>query len=152
MPDPDKDEVVAIFYSFYNSNFQRVDHDSPFNCESGIIAINNAQLNPLRLRNWTMDAVGSELDLLNSVVDIVQSFDPDIITGWEVQASSWGYLNARARSFGESCNFAVLSININIWACRIRLLRTALTSTWTARRRRTRVLGKHNYVHLQSCR
>jgi DNA polymerase zeta len=124
MPDPDKDEVVAVFYSFYDSNFQRIDHDSLFNCESGIIALNNTQLSPLRLRNWTMDAVASELDLLNSVVDIVQSFDPDIITGWEVQASSWGYLNARARSYGESRKSAVLVINnINIvWACRTRLL------------------------------
>ncbi|KAI0348054.1 hypothetical protein BDW22DRAFT_1350202 [Trametopsis cervina] len=99
LPDPDKDPIVAVFYSYYDSNFQRVDHDTPFTCESGIIALDNAELNTPRLRNWTIDTVDSELDLLNRVVDIVQAFDPDIVTGWEVQSASWGYLNARARYF-----------------------------------------------------
>ncbi|KAI0689616.1 hypothetical protein BC835DRAFT_1368378 [Cytidiella melzeri] len=99
LPDPDKDSIVAIFYSFYDSNYQRADHDSPFICESGIIALDNAQLSRLRLRNWNIDSVETELDLLNRVVDVVQTFDPDILTGWEVQTSSWGYITARARSF-----------------------------------------------------
>ena len=92
---------MAVFYSFYDSNFQRVDHDSPFLCDSGIVALANAQLSRFRLRNWTIDAVETELDLLNRVVDIVQDFDPDIITGWEIQTSSWGFLGARARTFGK---------------------------------------------------
>ncbi len=102
MPDPDKDQIVAAFYSFYDSNFQRVDHDAPFKCESGVIALNDVQLHHSRLRNWDIDTVDTELELLNRVVDIVHDFDPDIITGWEVQVSSWGYLAARARSFGSS--------------------------------------------------
>lgn len=45
----------------------------------------------------------SEFDLINSLVDIVRTLDPDILTGWEVQSSSWGYIIERARAaFGMS--------------------------------------------------
>ncbi|PWY82204.1 DNA polymerase zeta catalytic subunit [Aspergillus heteromorphus CBS 117.55] len=39
----------------------------------------------------------TELDLINRVVDLVRWHDPDIITGYEVHSSSWGYLIERAR-------------------------------------------------------
>ena len=39
----------------------------------------------------------TELDLINRVVDIVRSCDPDIITGYEVHNNSWGYLIERAK-------------------------------------------------------
>ncbi|KAJ5594294.1 C4-type zinc-finger of DNA polymerase delta [Penicillium hispanicum] len=39
----------------------------------------------------------TELDLINRLVDIVRYHDPDIITGYEVQNSSWGYIIERAR-------------------------------------------------------
>lgn len=39
----------------------------------------------------------TELDLINRIVDIVRFHDPDIITGYEVHNTSWGYLIERAR-------------------------------------------------------
>ena len=39
----------------------------------------------------------SELDLIVRMVEIVRTFDPDILTGYEVHGSSWGYLIERAR-------------------------------------------------------
>jgi len=33
-------------------------------------------------------------------VDIVFDLDPDIVSGWEVQSSSWGYLTARGQKYG----------------------------------------------------
>lgn len=39
----------------------------------------------------------TELDLINRLVDIVRYNDPDIITGYEVHNSSWGYVIERAR-------------------------------------------------------
>ncbi len=39
----------------------------------------------------------SELDLLIRMVEIVRNHDPDILTGYEVHGSSWGYLIERAR-------------------------------------------------------
>lgn len=41
-----------------------------------------------------------ELDLINRIIDVVRELDPDIIVGWDVQTASWGYLNARANTYG----------------------------------------------------
>ena len=49
-----------------------------------------------------VDEEDSELDLINRLTDIVREFDPDILSGYEVQSSSWGYIIERARlQFGQ---------------------------------------------------
>ncbi len=49
-----------------------------------------------------VDVEESELDLINRLTDLVREFDPDILTGYEVQSSSWGYVIERARlQFGN---------------------------------------------------
>lgn len=86
-----------MFYSF-----QITDHDpgDAFVCDSGIIAVDCDQVNPRRLRSVKAEFVSSELELFNRLIDVICDLDPDIICGWEVQAASWGYLNARGRTFG----------------------------------------------------
>jgi len=37
------------------------------------------------------------LDLITRLTDIVRRYDPDILAGYEVQSSSWGYVIERAR-------------------------------------------------------
>ncbi|CAL1695850.1 unnamed protein product [Somion occarium] len=96
LPDPGKDEVAAVFWSFYDSDSQLNDS---FSCESGVVVVDKPQIASRKLRDWSLDVVGSELDLLNRVVDVVQELDPDIVVGWDVQAASWGYLNARAKMY-----------------------------------------------------
>lgn len=45
--------------------------------------------------------VESELDLINSVIDMVKNWDPDVLAGWELHNSSWGYIASRAdQAFG----------------------------------------------------
>lgn len=39
----------------------------------------------------------TELDIVIGLIDIVRKFDPDILTGYEVHSSSWGYIIERAR-------------------------------------------------------
>jgi DNA polymerase zeta len=62
--------------------------------------VENIQLNLGRLRDADTVIVPSELELLNKIVDMVIDLDPDILVGWEIQSSSWGYLRARFRSYG----------------------------------------------------
>ena len=66
-----------------------------------IIAVHSEQFSQRRLRSVKAEFVDGELDLLNRVIDVIVDFDPDIISGWEVQAASWGYLGARGRSYGR---------------------------------------------------
>jgi len=49
------------------------------------------------MRGFTIFQEDSELDLINRLVDLVREKDPDILAGYEVQSSSWGYVIERAR-------------------------------------------------------
>ncbi|KIP11956.1 hypothetical protein PHLGIDRAFT_510248 [Phlebiopsis gigantea 11061_1 CR5-6] len=100
LPDPGFNEIIAIFYALYDSNFPRVDHSTPFRCETGMIIVENAQLDARRTRDWSFETVSGELDLINRIIDVVQELNPDIIAGWDVQIASWGYLSARADTYG----------------------------------------------------
>ncbi|KAI0669901.1 hypothetical protein C8Q78DRAFT_976102 [Trametes maxima] len=100
VPDPDLDEVVAIFYALHSSDQSDGNSPGTFACESGVIVVESEQLNSRRLGGTKAEFVDSELDLLNRVIDIVIELDPDIVSGWEVQAGSWGYLNVRGRTYG----------------------------------------------------
>ena len=57
-------------------------------------------------RNISIDVEeeATELELLMKMADIVRRYDPDILTGYEVHNSSWGYLIERAR-FKYDFNF-----------------------------------------------
>ncbi len=105
LPDPGEDEIAAIFWSLHDTNIQRTDAESPLQCESGVIVVGNEYLNAKKLRDWRLDVVDSELNLLNAIVDVVHEFDPDIVVGWEIQAASWGYLAARGRTYGQAAAF-----------------------------------------------
>lgn len=63
--------------------------------------MDTAQLSPHRLRDFTFEQAESELDLLNKVIDTIVELDPDIITGWEIQKASWGYVSSRGQTYGK---------------------------------------------------
>ncbi|KDQ63750.1 hypothetical protein JAAARDRAFT_53942 [Jaapia argillacea MUCL 33604] len=97
LPDSDVDEIVVVFYSFQEDGPVTTGEASP---NSGIIAIENSRMDPRRMRDFPIEFVTDELELLNRTVDIISELDPDILVGWDVQAASWGYLGVRARHYG----------------------------------------------------
>ena len=92
VPNPETDEVVAIFYAFHVAGVEV----SRF----GVLAQNKPHVSHKRLRQFDTDVFDSELDLLNGLIDLVIELDPDILTGWEVQINSWGFLEARGSTYG----------------------------------------------------
>ncbi|KAJ3855937.1 hypothetical protein EV368DRAFT_33584 [Lentinula lateritia] len=94
LPHADENELVMLFYTF------QMAEDEAEHLIHRVACVNSAQMNTATLTGIALEAFSSELDLINSFIDIVIDLDPDIITGWDVQNSSWGYLAARARSFG----------------------------------------------------
>ncbi|KAL7917619.1 hypothetical protein ACQKWADRAFT_317212 [Trichoderma austrokoningii] len=91
VPDPEQDEVQCIFWRWKDDDAVK----------SGILVLSADG----DLANRTRHAVpsdqvvheSSELDLLNRMIEIVRVHDPDVLTGYEVHGSSWGYLIERAR-------------------------------------------------------
>jgi DNA polymerase zeta len=73
--------------------------------QQGVIIVkNDFDSSNLRLPEaMNIDEEPSELDLINKLTDLVREFDPDILTGYEVQSASWGYVIERARvHYGRS--------------------------------------------------
>jgi DNA polymerase zeta len=83
-PDPSYDPVVAIVWRMVNGD----------SYEEGILTTNRKQPIP-KMESQTF---GEEFDMLTAFADLVVQLDPDIIAGYEVHASSWGYLIDRSRA------------------------------------------------------
>lgn len=97
VPNPEEDEVQCIFWCI-KSDTSDEDDESAF--ESGIVVLSeDGTLEDKIRRQTSVDVAGetSELDLFVRMVEIVRNYDPDILTGYEVHGSSWGYLIERAR-------------------------------------------------------
>lgn len=54
-------------------------------------------LDRLGLGQYAFDIVDSELELINTFVDKVVAWDPEVLCGYEIQNASWGYLLERAQ-------------------------------------------------------
>ncbi|CCH40490.1 DNA polymerase zeta subunit [Wickerhamomyces ciferrii] len=86
-PDPKYDEVSAIFWKTMNGSTHR----------EGVYLLNVKQPVP----DKEVTHFISELEMFESFTTFVRKFDPDIISGFEVQSGSWGYLIERARAIYE---------------------------------------------------
>lgn len=96
-PDPEQDEISMVVWCLADEQLED-------GVKLGIIILANPKDETLteRIRRIVgntvqLDEEDDELDLFNRMVDIVRSHDPDILTGYEVHNSSWGYLIERAR-------------------------------------------------------
>jgi DNA polymerase zeta len=95
VPDPAEDEIQCIFYSVLGE--ENATTDRP---RLGILCLSEDDGIVQRITKQTpvdVEHEEDELDLINRIVDIVRQFDPDILAGYEVHNSSWGYLIERAR-------------------------------------------------------
>ncbi|RYP07158.1 hypothetical protein DL764_002705 [Monosporascus ibericus] len=101
VPNPEEDEVQCIFWcSKSDGNFSTSDQAS-LTVHSGIVVLSEDASVAQRIQKQTSIEVveeRSELDLMTRMVEIVRTHDPDILIGYEVHGSSWGYLIERARS------------------------------------------------------
>lgn len=100
VPNPEEDEVQCIFWcTKSDETFATSDHAS-LALRSGIIVFSEDGNLARRMQKETPMEVldeASELDLMVRMVEIVRTHDPDILAGYEVHGSSWGYLIERAR-------------------------------------------------------
>lgn len=101
VPNPEEDEITCIFWHWKDDEApSSTDFEAPAIYKSGILVLSADGALADRMRHAVSDQViheSSELDLLNRMVEIVRAYDPDVLTGYEVHGSSWGYLIERAR-------------------------------------------------------
>lgn len=100
VPNPEEDEVQCIFWATKSDeNFQE-GSQSDDSTVCGIIVVSEdgtlAEQMRKQLQFEVMEET-TELDAMVRMVEVVRNRDPDILTGYEVHGSSWGYLIERAR-------------------------------------------------------
>lgn len=100
---PGEDALIAIFYSYqFGEGLDPTSDPTNMPYKTGIIIVESEHFDRRMMpRVGEVNVVSNELDLINTTIDMVLELDPDILAGWEVQAASWGYLEARGRSFGQ---------------------------------------------------
>lgn len=100
VPNPEEDEVQCIFWATKSDEHFQEGSQSDDTTVCGIIVVSEdgalAEKIRKQLRFEVMEE-STELDAMVRMVEVVRSRDPDILTGYEVHGSSWGYLIERAR-------------------------------------------------------
>lgn len=100
VPNPEEDEIQCVFWCLQSEENLLESTGGVGVHRAGIIvlsedgqmAANITKQAPTQVREET-----SELDLLIRIVEIVRTYDPDVLAGYEVHGGSWGYLIERAR-------------------------------------------------------
>ncbi|KAH7358579.1 DNA polymerase family B [Plectosphaerella cucumerina] len=100
VPNPEEDEVQCVFWSIKADGTASTSQGQPGDILAGIIVLSPDGRLAERIRKQTGVEIIEEQDelaMMVQMVDIVRAHDPDILTGYEVHGSSWGYLIERAR-------------------------------------------------------
>lgn len=96
LPDPETNQVTAIFYHYDDANLM---FDTSL--VSGVLINQNSCKRVHLLKgatDFSVECFEDEHSMLDRLVFLVEAFDPDILCGYEINASSWGYLVERFRS------------------------------------------------------
>ncbi|KAG5951386.1 hypothetical protein E4U53_003223 [Claviceps sorghi] len=100
VPNPEEDEVQCLFWACKSDEKMRQSQNPSDAVDTGIIVL-STRGHPGRMMQKPISTEvveeSSELDLLVRMVEVVRTYDPDILTGYEVHGSSWGYVIERAR-------------------------------------------------------
>ncbi|KAL1858343.1 DNA polymerase zeta [Diaporthe australafricana] len=100
VPNPEEDEIQCIFWATKSDENPQDGSQLPDSTLAGIIVVSEDGEIAQRMRRHTKLEVieePSELDAMVRMIEIVRTHDPDVLAGYEVHGSSWGYLVERAR-------------------------------------------------------
>lgn len=99
-PNPEEDQIACVFWCIQSDDEEMIANTPQPGTHAGILALAEDRSMAKQISQIVAIEVQeeeSELELLTRMVDIVRYWDPDILTGYEVHNSSWGYLIERAR-------------------------------------------------------
>ncbi|KAI9190114.1 DNA polymerase zeta [Blastocladiella emersonii ATCC 22665] len=94
LPDPAVDEVQAIVYVLYcDAGVPGVAGTENAPYRWGILMLEDSAFRPFAREKTT--TYPDEQSLLRGFIDLVHGLDPDVVVGYELHSSSWGYLVER---------------------------------------------------------
>lgn len=102
VPDPKQDKIQSIFWQF-KDDLENMEAGT----RSGVILVSEGLMPADKLKNFSASIdcgatfVPTEPELIAHLVRTVRILDPDVLAGYEVHASSWGYLIERSAVLQE---------------------------------------------------
>ena len=104
VPNPEENEVQCIFWCVKSDEDSLLSSSQSSNrMLSGLVVLSEDGTLAKRIRSELsgqgveVAEEATELDVMIRMVEIVRTHDPDILAGYEVHGSSWGFLIERAR-------------------------------------------------------
>lgn len=112
-PDPAHDEIKVLFYCLQSRREDVIHNGRRSGTCIGIILVTDPaeaeEMPRYALNDCTVDVVDSEVELLNMLIDKVRHWDPEVLTGFELESWSWGYVMRRGRELGR-CSTDLVSM------------------------------------------
>nr|KAJ3418660.1 DNA polymerase zeta [Polyrhizophydium stewartii] len=98
LPDPAVDAISAVFFCLQHEDPLRFyENGTQPGFHVGMIVVDDGlNLRRTGLAGIEVIVVPDERQLFEALAEMVRSMDPSILTGYEIQASSWGYAAQRA--------------------------------------------------------
>ncbi|XP_015910939.2 uncharacterized protein [Parasteatoda tepidariorum] len=105
MPDPRFDSISAVFYYiYYDAGIHEkkilgvihVDSLQSDSSERAMSDLKNVLQSERKVHDCQFFSVPTEMMLFEKLISIIREWDPDILIGYEIQMTSWGYLKNRA--------------------------------------------------------
>ncbi|CEG83153.1 Putative DNA polymerase [Rhizopus microsporus] len=102
LPDPEQDAVSVIFYCLKTEDLNVPTNGYQQGYHLGIICLNDFIVTKIGIAatRADIDYAETEEELFSILIEKVRLYDPDMLVGYEVQNSSWGYLIERGARLG----------------------------------------------------
>ncbi|CUM65007.1 uncharacterized protein PRCAT00002626001 [Priceomyces carsonii] len=113
LPNPLTDPISAIFFLFDDTNnmFSSLKLKNGILCLKDCLSEKHPNFNTSNVLNdcEVFETFDNESEMIDRLVGIVEILDPDILSGYEINASSWGYIIERFKHVHEINMLARLS-------------------------------------------
>lgn len=100
LPDPLFDPISAVIFTIVQDVPN--DHPTPQKLKGAILVSSGGcdLVTRTGITDLSVLHVDDEIALLEEIVKLITTWDPDMLVGYEVQMSSWGYLLERGAALG----------------------------------------------------
>ncbi|KAI9095522.1 hypothetical protein DFS34DRAFT_662310 [Phlyctochytrium arcticum] len=103
VPNPNTDQICSIFYCLQSDDpVRHLTNGRKLGYHVGLMTIDDdvpLSRNGVAGTWFSAETFADEKTLVGAFVDRVRSFDPDVLTGYEIHSNSWGYLVERGKTF-----------------------------------------------------
>ncbi|EGG11103.1 uncharacterized protein MELLADRAFT_33498 [Melampsora larici-populina 98AG31] len=100
-PDPAQDPIEVVFYCLQSSRRVERGNGRRPGTYVGMIVVkggnHGGQKVKYALNDCLIEVVDTEIELMNLLIDKVRDWDPEVLTGFELESWSWGYVMGRGR-------------------------------------------------------